>query len=127
MPITLTTPFAVPNGTRLVVSDANPNDNKGEMRVFIQMKSPGATDHRYAEVVLTVRNGPCDRVTRGTMGADQGTEVALIYQPAALSLATGYTDAVNTWRAGATVAARRAALETHLLAVGVIHSSLTGT
>ncbi len=128
MPITLTVPYTWPNGTRLVIATVNPNDDDSVLTVVIQLRTPPASDHVGSEAVLKIRNGLCGRVSRNTnLGVLGRWNGWLVYEPNVLTVATGYTDAMNAWKAGATPAARRTALETHMLSVGYIHSSLTGT
>lgn len=127
MPINLTTPFVIPNGARLVIDDVHPIERKSELVVVIQLRTPGATDNIISEKVLTIRNGVCDRVTRGTIAALQRFDDLLVFEPGALTVAAGYDNAMNAWKAGATIAARKTALETHMLSVGYIHATLTGT
>lgn len=127
MPITLTTPVSVPNGTRLVVDKVRCDDEASEMTIVLQLRSPAGTDNVVSEKVLTIRNGSCDRVSRGVPGSLQGYAEFLSFGLAGLTVAAGYDNAVAIWRAGTTPQARRNALEAHLLSVGYIHSSLTGT
>lgn len=128
MPITLTAPFTWPNGTRLVIDKVSPNDEDAVLTVVIQLRTPPASNHVGTEKVLKVRNGACDRLSRNASPGDlMRWDGWLIHEPGALTLASGYDNAMNAWRSGANAQARRAALEAHLLAVGVIHSSLAGT
>ncbi len=125
--ITLTTAFPVPNGTRLLITSVSPDDDNDILRVMVTLRSPAGSSHKYSDVVLNIRNGLCDRVSRGVMGADQGTQAALLYERDALTVASGFTNALAAWKAPASRALRLQALETHLLSTGVIHANLTGT
>lgn len=128
MPINLTVPFAWPSGTRLVIDRVRSDEEVEVLTVVIQLRTPVASNHIGSEKVISIRNGLCDRISRNaTPGALMRWDDFLIFEPAALTVAAGYTNAMNAWKAGATPAARRLALETHLLAAGYIHSSLAGT
>lgn len=128
MPITLTTPFTWPNGTRLVVSRVQPREEQNEMTVVIDLRTPAPTNHIGSSKTLVIRNGLCDRVSRNSSpSALMDWHDFLIFEPSALTLAAGFDNAMAAWKAGANEGVRKAALETHLLSVGVIHASLTGT
>lgn len=128
MSINLTVPFALGNGARLLVLKAEPHDEIAEMTVSLQMRtSVAGGDIVISDVALVIRNGVSDRVSRGVLSAGQNYAGALLYEPRALTTATGFTDAMNAWRGGNSNSNRKVALETQMLAAGTIHSSLTGT
>ncbi len=129
MSLTLTTPYALPNGTRLIVASARPDDDNQILNVTIEMRSAPGTDVVVSQKSLAIRNGLSDRVRRNSAPV-AGTLIteAMLFDQAAVSTPTGYTDAMNAIRAAAnTPAARKAALETAGLAAGWIDASLTGT
>lgn len=127
MPITLTTPYVIPNGTRIVIGRVHPDEDTEIMTIVIELRTPPATNHILSFRTLMIKNGQCDVVSRATLGANQQVADLLLYQPGVLSLSTGFTDAMNAWRGSASASNRKAALEAWCLSSGVIHSSLTGT
>lgn len=128
MPINLTTPFTWPNGTRLVIDRVRLDEEDLIMTVVIQLRTPGVSNHVGAEKTISIRNGTCDRISRNATPGDlMRWDDWIVFEPRALNVPTGYDAAANAWKAGANPAARRVALEAHLLSVGYIHASLTGT
>jgi hypothetical protein len=130
MPITLTTAFTVPNGTRLVFGKFDFNDDTSTMTVPMELKTPPATDATVARYVLTITNGTCSLLTRQAsptvgLGLDDPTRWIT---HSTRTVATGYTDAITAFRGAANNAnARRTAMEAHMLSAGHIDSTLTGT
>lgn len=128
--ITLTTPFAIPNGTRLEISKPLFDDDTQVCVYSVRLLTPNATN---AQVVtwqqLVITNVTSDRIER------QGSPAAglVIEDPrryfiqSSRATAGAYTNAVNVWRAEATPAARKTAWEAHLLSAGHIDATLTGT
>lgn len=128
MPINLTTPFAIPNGTRLVFARFEFDDDQETLEVPIELRTPGATDARVAGFRMIIRNGACTHVARQAApppGLALG-DVSRYFVFSERTVPSGYADAVNAWRSAGTPGQRRAALEAHLLAAGHIHSSLGG-
>lgn len=125
--LSLTTPVTLPNGTRLIISSVSVDDDNAVMGIVIQMRSPPATDLLVAQQLVQVRNGLSDRLSRGAMlpGSQYGD--ALVIARSVVSTASGYTDAINAWRAQATANARKVALETLGLTAGWIDANLAGT
>jgi hypothetical protein len=129
MSLTLTTPYALPNGTRLIVASARPDDDNQVLNMTIEMRSAPGTDIVVSTKSIAVRNGLSDRVKRNSAPV-AGTMIteAMLFESQAVSTPTGYTDAMNAIRAAAnTPTARRAALEAAGLTAGWIDASLTGT
>lgn len=127
MSLTLTTPLSLPNGTRLLISHVDVDDDNSVMNVTFQMRSPVATDLLVSQRVIQVRNGLSDRLSRGGMPPGSSYDTGLVVTPGVQSTPTGYTDAINAWRGGATANARKTALETLGLSAGWIDSTLAGT
>jgi hypothetical protein len=129
MALTLTTPFTLANGTRLIITSARPDDDAQILNVSFELRTtvPGG-DLVISRKEVSVRNGVSDRIKRNAAPA-AGTMLfdLLLFEQQVLSTPTGYTDAINAWRAAATPAARRAALEALGLTAGWIDASLAGT
>lgn len=128
MAITLTTPYSFPNCTRWLVTGFTTDENAQVAQVVVRFASASGTNLTAQNVKLVIRNGLCDRVVRNSAPAANGLLGDVALQASALNLASGYTNAINAWRVGgATPALRAAALEAHLLSVGIIDATLTGT
>ena len=125
--LNLTTPVSLPNGTRLIISRVDIDDESSVVNVTFQMRSPLATDMLVSQKVIQVKNGLSDRLVRGGLPVGSSYDAAMIAIPGVQSTATGFTDAVNAWRAQATANARKVALETLGLSAGWIDSTLAGT
>jgi len=125
--LNLTTPVTLPNGTRLIIVKVESDDENAVMYVTFQLRSPVATDLLAAQRVVQVKNGLSDRLTRGGLVVGSTYSDALNVFVGVLSTPTGYTDAINAWRAQATANARKVALETLGLSAGWIDSTLAGT
>lgn len=129
MTISLTTPFAIPNCTRWMVTSVNIDDNNLSMLVTLEFRSPAATSQLIARCVLGIYNlatgGLSSKVIRTAPLVGGGVGDILSFST--ISLPTGYDDAVTAWRGGANATARKNALETFLLTSGIVDSSLTGT
>ena len=129
MPINLTANFAIPNATRLVADKPVTDDDNEVMRVPLELRSAAATNALVTRVILEITNIESTKVARQAAPAvglnieDRDRYFLITRRPTP----TGFTDAINAWRAGATSAARKAALEAHLLAAGHIDATLTGT
>ncbi len=122
----LTTPFPLPaNANRLLITSVVIDDES--LQIAIELKTPIATNQQVSRVMLRVRNGRSDRVSRATLVSGDALTGALLFERLAVATPAGLDNAVNAWRAGATPQARRDALELHLVSAGVIHSSLAGT
>lgn len=130
MPITLTTPFVLQNGTRLVFGKFDFNDETQVMTVPMELRTPPATDAPVARYVLTITNGTCSLLSRQAspavgLGIDDPTRYIV---QSTRTVATGYTDAMTAWRGATnTSSGRKTAMEAHMLSAGHIDSSLTGT
>ena len=122
MPINLTTPVALGNGTRLVVR-ARPDEDAPvpSIEVTVSLRSAQAADIVYSERTIVIRNGRSDQLQRVTLGQGFDVHQALTVVPGALNTPTGVTNAMVQWRIS------KAAFEAHLLAAGYLHSSLAGT
>jgi hypothetical protein len=127
MAINLTVDFLIPNGKRLVIERAHPNDAVSEFTLEVSLRTTAATNHVVSRKVLIVRNGLSDRLRRNPgLSADQPLEDLLLHDVRALSLPTGYTNAFTAWSASSTPQGRKNALETWCLSSGVFDSSLAG-
>lgn len=127
----LTVDYLIGNGKRLVIAKVNPDEEQQTMTISWELRTGlGATpnDAVLASKVMVVRNGSSDRLNRqASPAAGSRINELLLLEPLALSTPTGFTDAMNAWRAAATTNARKAALEAHGLVVGWIHANLAGT
>lgn len=130
MPITLTTPIAIPQGTRLVVGFPVIDESNSGMRVPVSLFTPVASNREVAKTILSLADGTSDMVARQAsptpgLNMDDPTVYFVVTQRAT---PTAFTDAMAALRAANNApAARRLALEAHLLAAGHIDASLTGT
>lgn len=122
MPINLTTPVALGNGTRLVVR-SRPDEDAGvpTIEVTVSLRSAAGTDIVYAERTIVIRNGRSDQLQRVTLSGGFDVHQALTVVPGALLTPAGVTNAMVQWRIS------KPAFEAHLLSVGYLHSSLAGT
>lgn len=127
MTLNLTTPIPLPNGTRLSVASINVDDDNSIMSLTFQLRSPNASDLIVSQRVVQIRNGLSDKIAKGSMPVGSGYDSALVVSVSAVSTPTGYTDAINAWRAQASANTRKAALETLGLSAGWIDATLTGT
>ena len=134
MPINLTTNFNLPGGARLVVdrpSGAKMFDEDAEiLRVAVELRLAAATNALIVAVLLEITNVESDKIARQATPA-VGLNIDdrdRYFVRTKRATPTGYTDAMNAWKAGATPAARKSALEAHMLAAGHIDAtSLAGT
>lgn len=129
MPLVLTTPYSAPPApTRIVFDNVEQFHSQRLIRWSMTLTSAAGTNQEFSRVTVEVRNGACDKVSRGSV-ASGGTQADLLaLARGALSLPTGYDDAAAAVRAAANnLAAVKQALETWALSVGVIDSTLAGT
>lgn len=125
--ITLTAPFALANGTRLVATMAKPDDDEQVFTITYELRTAPATDIVLASQTIRVRNTRSERLQRNASATGIAARDLIQVDPNGISTPTGYTDAIAAWRAAATPATRRAALDAVGLSAGWIDSSLTGT
>lgn len=125
----LTTTFNLPAGSRLDIKPSNIDDDLQTMLVSITLMSAPGTGTPIAMVTLELTNIESDKIARQASPA-----VGLVIHDrdryfirSRRATPTGFTDAINAWRGGATMAARRTALEQHMLAAGHLDATLTGT
>ncbi len=124
--ITLTTSHLLGSATKWQILDVQPNDTNAVAYVTIVLLN--ATNLVVSQKTIAIHDGTSDKLDFTTPQVGQSLQEALLFSPSALSTPTGYTDAVNAWRAGgATAALRRTALEAHLLSVGYMGSTLAGS
>lgn len=130
MAITLETAYNLPNGSRLVFGRFDFDDDKSELSVPLELRSPPATNAMICRTVMVIRNGVCTHIARQT-NPTAGLNIEDPMRHFAITtrdVPTGYTDAKAAERAAQnTPNSRRQALEAHLLLAGHIHSSLVGT
>ena len=120
MPITFTTPTPFGNGTRAVIRmKDNPDDS--EIELHISIRSPAGTDIIYAERSGVVRNGRSSSFSRVTLTPGRRASEVLTENLAGVLTPTGYTTAK------AALAVSRQNFELHLLALGVLDSTMVGT
>lgn len=124
--LTLTTPIAVPNVTRIQVLAVDFDEDAEVAFVTIEARSPPATGLQYAKVRLRVANAPAmsHRLARNAEPTDYTNALVLVSQA---PIANGYTALAAAWFGAANKAARRSAAETQGLASGWIDASLAGT
>jgi hypothetical protein len=128
--IDLTTLIGIPNVAKLVISEFVPNDDAAIATMRITVRTGVATDCKVCELwPFTISNTTSDQWERQT-SPPVGKNVEDIDRyivRTTRSTPTGYTDLINAWRAGSSVASRGTALKTHLLSAGHIGATLTGT
>lgn len=129
MPITLTSPLVLPNGTRVIFQRVTSDEESQVMTIQVELRTPPATDFVVARRTIQIRNGSSDLLRKHPApfaGMDLSDNLQVV--PGGASTATGYDLAIAAWKAGASPAARRAALEAHAIAgAGWYDASLIGT
>lgn len=121
MPFNLTTPVTLENGQRIVAGRPTIDDDAQVMTVPLELRTGAATNYLVSRKVVTIRNGQCDRVVRATPAAGSDLGEKLEYQRNALTVATGFDQALAAWAGGgASAQGKRNALEAALAAIGVI-------
>jgi hypothetical protein len=127
--LTLTTSFNLPAGSRLDIKPTTIDDEAQTMLVTVTLMSAPGTGSAIAMTTLELTNVESDKLARQTNPA-----VGMVihdrdryFLRTRRATPTGFTDALTAWRGGATMAARRTALEQHLLAAGHLDATLTGT
>lgn len=127
----LTTPVALDNGRRLLISKVDVDDDAGTIVITWQLRTGVAAsppDAVIAQRQQVVRNGLSDVIrTIPQPFSGMFLDSLLYVQRDALATPAGFTNALNAWRAGATPGARRSALEAHGQTAGWIHSTLAGS
>ncbi len=113
--LTLTTPIAVPNVTKVHVDSVALDSNTNTGTVVCSAQCAGAIPYG-GPVVLTVKDGQSQglRVTASPLGILDRLEVFTT------TTATGFTDLVTAYSAGGGVGAKNKAAESALLAAGLL-------
>jgi hypothetical protein len=120
--ISLATPITQQNATRLELLRLALYDDVSIARVTLGLRSPPA-GNRILLFELTIRNGLCD-VLQAKAAPSTWNDIAEVVSNA-LTAASGY-DTIEAAYNGGSKAARKRAVETALLSLGVIHANLTG-
>lgn len=123
MAITLTTPIAVPNITRIKVADVLLFDSANVAKINVEALSTPANGRRKS-FQLEVANGKSQSIAKNVASTQFDDDV--VYS-GRIDTATGYDQVEAAYRSGANKAAAYRAVETALLALGVIDATLTGT
>lgn len=125
MPINLTTPFTLSNGTRLVISRPVVDEDAQTISFTISLRTaPGGTppDSTVSDKRLQIRSGGGDQVSRNASPVAGGRhDDLLIFTPNGVVTANAFTNAYTALKTN------RATFEAHLLSAGYVHSTLTGT
>jgi hypothetical protein len=130
--ITLTTPVAIPNATRLEVADVQFDEDQSIATVTLRLRTPPATDLPGPAIVLYIADGAGTPQTASMKIARAGSPSG-IHNAATVvtqvNIVNGFTSLRTAWYAASpsTKAARRRAAETQGLADGWIDASLTGS
>lgn len=122
MTISLTTPIVIPNATRVKVTDLSIEDSLSRAVITVAVLSSPATG-RVRRFSLTVRNGASASLAKNATADDWSNEFAL----GAVDTPTGYDEVEAAYRTGANKAAGFRAVETKLLAIGVLSADFAGT
>jgi hypothetical protein len=113
----LTTPINIPNIQRMRVSRVSPDADVNGIFVRVEVQSTGGVTYPRpgARYDLTVLNGTSIgiRPAVSPQGADDRVELFTVSTP------TGFTDVLAAY-AGATIALRDSAVETALIAAGLM-------
>jgi len=122
--IVLTTPVNVPNVTRIQATDVALFDSSSQGIVALQVRSPAASN-RVQGYQLTINDsGQCSRIKVNPTPIAFGDPVVIDqFTPSP----GAYTRLEAAYRGGGSKAAAFKAVETQLLADGIIDASLTGT
>lgn len=125
--ITMTTARPLGSALKWMISAIEQNDAINVAQVTIALLN--GANVVVSSKAINIRDGISDKLSYNVNPqAGQSMLDALLLSEQAMSTPTGYTDAVNAWRAGgATAAARRTALEAHVLTVGYLDSTLAGS
>ncbi len=125
--ITMTTARALGQATKWQVSNVE-HDEKG-LVAAVTVQLLNAANIVISQKTFFIRdNGLSDKLDYNTSPqAGQVITDALVYTPNVLNTPTGYSDAFAAWKTGSTPAARQSALESHLLTVGYMGSTLAGS
>jgi len=122
--IVLTTPVNVPNVTRIQVTDVSLFDSSSQAVVVVQVKSPPASNRTQGYQLTIADAGQCSRIKQNPTPIAFGDPVVVDqFTPTA----GAYTRLEAAYRGGGSKAAAFKAVETQLLADGIIDATLTGT
>jgi len=128
--ITLTTPVAIPQGTRLLIGFPQIDESNSYMVVPVALLTPAASNREVCRANIQLADGVSQMVARQAsppvgLALDNPDNYFVITTRAT---PTAFTDAMAVLRAANnTPAARRLALEAHMLSAGHIDATLTGT
>lgn len=125
MAINLTTSFTLTNGTRLVFTQINVDEDAKTLDYTVSLRSAtGGTppDSGVASKRLRIAATVADMVSRNASPTAGGNHAdLLVFTSGAVSSATAFDDAFAAWKTS------KATFEAHTLTKGYVHSSLTGT
>jgi hypothetical protein len=127
--IDLTTPFVLQNGTKIDISQPDFRDDTSECKYVLYLRTSNAANAQICQWDMIIRNGQSIRADRqvspavGLVINDLDRYIVLSFR----DTPTGYTDAINAWKAGNAGSSRQSAFKSHLLSAGHIGPSLTGT
>lgn len=126
--ITLTTPIAVPNITRVRVTEVALFDASSTARIKLQVLSPGGTP-RAKDFEILVTNGATADDTSSTLAINATTSAfdGDVVPGGRLRVVNGYDQVEAAYRAAANKAAAFRAVETLLLSLNLLPSQLGGT
>lgn len=125
MPINLTTPQTLTNGTRVTITGVKYHEDEKEISYSASLRTAaGGTpaDAEISSVRAGIREGFSDQVSRVTLLAGSHVSRLLMSEGSKLPTdATAFAAAVTAFKTS------KAAFEAHLLSAQYLHSSLAGT
>lgn len=128
--ITLTTPVAIPNGTRVEVTDVQFDEDNNTATVKVRALTAPVTDRKGRALELFIVDGlgtpetASRKVARGPTPSGLDDALVVLTQ---VNVPLGFTHLRDAWYAASGKAARRRAAETTGLADGWIDASLAGS
>lgn len=121
--ISLTTPVAVPNITRIQVVAFQADEEANEGVVTVELRSPAGSNRVYRRMKLAVRNGKSEGLALNASPTGYQDLVSDIV----VDTPTGFDTVLAAYVGAANKAARLRAVETALISLGVLGSGLGGT
>jgi hypothetical protein len=123
--------FTIPNGQRLEYPKFKWDEENKVLSFDVELRmSAGNGSRVITRVPMEIRDGDSDQLTRQASPA-AGINIddpAGYFVKTKRATPTGYTDAINAWRAANATNTRRSALEAHLSSAGHIDNvSLAGS
>lgn len=122
--VTITAPVTVPNITRWKVARFVPADDVGIASIVIDILSPVAGG-RSRQLTVVARNAGASDVLQKKAAPTRWDDDVEVVQ-SAITVANAYDTIEAAYRGAATKAAAYRAVETQLLALGLVHAALTG-